>query len=242
MLVNGRELLAVSDRGSLMRLRLAAGERVLRPVAGEMTPLREGGRPLEGSGRDAEALARTASGLAVAFERDHRIVLLGGGLPDRTVRHPRLERLVHNAGLEALATLPDGRLIAVTEESEGGAFPVFLLGQDGALAEASLPRMGPHLVTGADIGPDGQLYLVRRDFSLLRGISIRIERYRLGPDGFPRPDTRETLAEFENGSGIDNMEAIALWQDGPSIRLAIASDDNFNLLQRTLLVDFEVLE
>ncbi len=242
MLIEKGELLAVSDHGWLLRSPLVDDQDGLRPVGGTIVPLLdEGGDRLDGGGTDAEALARAGDGLAVAFEGDHRVVILEGMRPARTIRERQFERLGHNEGMEALATLPDGRLIAIGEEPQGGAFPVFLLGGEGIVAGA-LPQSGPHFVTGADLGPDGSLYLLRRDFSLLTGFSIRIERYRLGPDGFPLPQTRKTLAAFESGSGIDNMEAIALWQDGDTLRLTIVSDDNFTFLQRTLLIDFEVLD
>jgi hypothetical protein len=236
----------VTDHGWLLRSPLDDKHSGLRPVGGEMSPLldRAGGR-LETAARDAEALAAVGGAPGapvVAFERDHRVAILEAGRPGRTISDPRLDRLGFNEGIEALAALPDGRLLAIAEAPEDGAFPMFLLDDSGITATGALPQSGPHFVTGADLGPDGSLYLLRRDFSLLGGLSARIERYRLGPDGFPRPETRETLAAFVSGSGIDNMEAIALWHDGATARLAIASDDNFNLLQRTLLIDFEVLD
>jgi hypothetical protein len=243
LLVDGRTLLAVTDQGWLLRSPLADDQPGLRPAGGEIAPLKDpaGGRPGSGAG-DAEALARVGGTLAVAFERDHRVAVLAGDRPGRTISGRRFDRLGFNEGIEALATLPDGRLLAIAEAPVDGAFPMFLIDDAGVAATGALPRSGPHFVTGADLGPDGRLYLLRRDFSLLGGLSIRIERYRLGADGFPRPETRETLAAFESGSGIDNMEAIALWRDGVRTRLAIASDDNFNLLQRTILIDFEVLD
>ena len=120
---------------------------------------------------------------------------------------------------------------------------LFLIDQAGQVSEARLPRTGSHLVTGADIGPDGRLYLVLREYSLLFGVSIRVMRYRLGPDGLPLPDSAETLAAFETASGIDNMEGIALDRGpGGDIRLWLISDDNFQFPQRTLLVRFDVLQ
>jgi hypothetical protein len=243
LLIDGTTMLALTDHGWLLRSPLADDERGLRPVGGKVAPLRdEAGGRLDGMARDAEALARVDGALAVAFERDHRVVILDGDLPGRTISDGRLDRLPTNEGIEALATLPDGRLLAIAEAPADGAFPMFLLDDTSVAATGALPQSGPHFVTGADLGPDGRLYLLRRDFSLLGGFSIRVERYGLAPDGFPRPETRETLAAFESGSGVDNMEAIALWQDGATTRLAIASDDNFNLLQRTILIDFEVLD
>jgi hypothetical protein len=245
MLIDGRELIAVTDRAWLIRSPLVEDEIGVRPAGGDIHPLRDDeGRPLEEAGQDAEGLARTKGGLAVAFERDHRVEILDGDGPRRTIRDRRFEGLGYNEGLEALAALPDGRLLAIAEGAARGGFPVFVIDPEtGKMRSGRLPLPGDMPVTDAEVGPDGRLYLLRRTFSLLGGFAIRIERYRLSPEGLPRPETREPLATFQGLSGIDNMEAIALWRDEAGrLRLAIASDDNFLPLQRTLLVDLEVLE
>ena len=38
-------------------------------------------------------------------------------------------------------------------------------------------------MTDADFGPDGQLYLLERDFGWLAGFATRVRRFTLGPDG-----------------------------------------------------------
>ncbi len=246
LLIDGRELIAVTDHGWLIRSPLADDVSGLRPMGGDIHALSDAqGRPLEEAGRDAEGLARTKDGLAVSFERDHRVEILDRDGHGRTIRDRRFEQLGYNAGLEALATLPDGRLLAIAEARAGGArggFPVFLIDPAGGTVRSGrLALPGEMPVTDAEVGPDGRLYLLRRAFSLLGGFSIGVERYRLAADGLPLPETREVLASFGGGSGIDNMEAIALWRDDAGqTRLAIASDDNFLFLQHTLLVDFEV--
>ena len=240
LLVDDGRLTAVSDFGWLLTAALAdgigLGDADFRPLPGA-----------SGSGdktaSDAESLALLEGRLAVGFERDHRIEIMEDGRIAREHRDRRFERMPSNGGLEALATLPSGRLLAIGEEPIDGAFPAFVLHPDGGIAAGALPQVERHSVTGADIGPDGRLYLLRRDWSIIAGVSIRLERYRLDPSGFPRPETREVLAAFESASGIDNMEGIAVWEPpGGGVRLAIVSDDNFNLMQRTLLMLFEVVE
>ena len=72
---------------------------------------------------------------------------------------------------------------------------------------------------------------------------MRIHRYDLSEDGLPIPETVTELAAFESESGIDNMEGIALWRDAKgALRLSLISDNNFNVIQRTLFMDFEVIE
>jgi hypothetical protein len=237
LLVESGRLTAVTDAGWLLTADLAAigkDDAAFQPLPGAL-----------GSGdksvSDAESLARQGDQLAIAFERDHRIEFLDGRGHAGERRDRRFETMPSNGGLEALASLPGGNLLAIGEEPMSGSFPVFLLRPNGSMQAGALPQAERHMVTGADVGPDGLLYLLRRDWSIIAGVSIRIERYQLDPAGIPRADTREVLAAFESASGIDNMEGIAAWREpGGATRLAIVSDDNFNPMQRTLLLIFEV--
>jgi hypothetical protein len=245
MLIEGDTMIAISDHGWLLQGRLVDDAGGLRPEGARMMPLLDdAGARLDANGTDAEGLARIRGGrLAVSFERDHRVTILDEARQLAEIRDRSFEQLGHNKGPEALATLPDGQLLAIAEARGSGGFPAFLVDPDGAVQPGRLPLHGREFVTGADVGPDGRLYLLRRRLSLLGGFSIRIERYRLAPDGLPLPETHELLAAF-HGLAIDNMEAIAVWRDGADrTRLAIASDNNYyTLLQRTLLMDFEVLD
>jgi hypothetical protein len=244
LLIEDGRLLAVTDDAHLLAAGLALTGSQLVLSQSRLAPLLDpsGRRYLTKAGSDAEGLAWFDGRLAVAFERDHRIMLLGadGRLHD-TIQPRSFEQLASNGGIEGLATLPDGRLLAVAEAGDAAGVPVFVIGPDGAVAEGRLALPGPHAVTGADVGPDGQLYVVLRDFSLLAGPSIRVMRFSLGPDGFPVADSRATLAEFESRDGIDNMEGIALDRSPEgALRLWLIADDNFSFLQRTLLLALDL--
>jgi hypothetical protein len=244
LVVTGERLYAVSDQGWWFGATLVEGNATLRLADARLAPMRdsEGDRYTKAGG-DAEGLTRLGGRLVVSFERDHRLMLLrDSGRMGATIQPRAFEQFRSNKGLEALASLPDGRLIVLAEGADDGGVPVFLIGPAGDVTEARLPRVGSHSVTGADIGPDGRLYLVLREYSVLFGVGIRVMRYRLGADGLPLPASAETLAAFENESGIGNMEGIALERgtDGET-RLWLISDDNFRWPQRTLLVRFEVL-
>ena len=244
LVVSGERLYAVSDIGWWFGATLNQDGDALRLADARLAPMRdaEGDRYTKAGG-DAEGLTRLGGRLAVSFERDHRVMFLREtGRMGATIQPRSFEQFRSNKGLEALASLPDGRLIVFAEGVDDGGVPMFLVDPGGDVTEARLPRVGSHAVTGADIGPDGRLYLVLRDYSLLFGPSIRVMRYRLGPDGLPLPASAETLAAFEASSGIGNMEGISL-ERGPDggIRLWLISDDNFRWSQRTLLVRFEVL-
>ena len=236
-------MLAVSDTGWLLEADLVdvvGGQRVDQAL---FRPLldRDGRRFTKNAG-DAEGLTYQGDRLWVSFERDHRLVHYADARPKRAIRDHRFATMFFNSGFEALATLPDGRLIAIAEDETSDGFPVFVAAAEGPLGEGRLPSVSRHEITGADIGPDGRLYLVLRDFIPFYGLSIRIQRYRLSARGLPDPTSREELAAFDEASGVDNMEGLAIWTDRKGrVRLTLISDDNYNSGQRTLVMDFEVL-
>jgi len=236
LLVEGGRLTAVTDRGHRLTATIGLAE---PPVAGlVLAPLsRADGTALSGDAADAEGLARRGDTLFVSFERDHRIVPWRDGQPAPAIRPEGAAALPFNDGIEALATLPDGRILAIGEARGGAGFPLWLLAPEGAIARAALPATSRHAVTGADMGPDGRLYLLLRHWSRATGISVRVMAYALGPDGLPDPARALTLAEFGRDSGIDNMEGLAAVPDGAGgVLLWLIADDNFNPPQRTILM------
>lgn len=240
LLVKGDRVVAITDRAHW----ITGG--VSPPFAdARIAPMTDrGGRAYGKPRNDSEGLTLVGRRLWVSFERDHRLLYLNDdGQMDGLVRDVAWRALQANGGLEALATLPDGRLLALGEEPVDGAFALTIVGRDGGLIHGRLPQTSRHLITGADLGPDGRLYILFRHWSLATGTSIRLRRYRLTSEGWPDPASAETLAAFESDSGIDNMEGLALWRDDQGrLRVWMISDDNFSLAQRTLLLDFIVAE
>jgi hypothetical protein len=232
----------VSDRGALFRARLVwTSGRLSGLTDAERLPLRGlRGEPRPPGLDDAEGLARGPDGaLLMSFEGDAPRIwrhadaqAAARPLPDAD----GFDRIQRNSGLEALAVAPDGSVLAIPERS--GAldrpFPVWRLAPDGAAwSVGALVRRPPFLVTGADVGPDGRLYVTERSFSWLGGFSWRLSRADL--DDWP--DLRPvTLLEAEGG--VDNVEGVSVWRDGDGrLRALLVADDNFSLLQRTVLID-----
>lgn len=201
-----------------------------------------GGSVLEGEMADAEALGTACDdALAVAFERRHRVVRYDmAGRLRASEALPDDAGLENNAGIEALATDPAdcARLVAVAESAGEDGYPVLVLGPGGIRARGALAAFENLDVTAADIGADGRLYVLHRAFSPLTGLDVALRAYALDDALMPVAEGAETLARFGPDSGIDNMEAIAAWTDAEGRqRLMALSDDNFNPLQRTLLLD-----
>lgn len=241
---SGTRFTILSDRG------FVASGRLLRDGQGRIdaltdistAPLRAiSGRKLKLWERDAEGLALTPNGaLTVSFEGFHRVRLYpeptspAQPLPDS----PIFSSFEDNAGLEALAIDPKGRLLAIPENfGRGAPFPLLRLEKGHWRKIADIPRRGPFLPTGADVGPDGALYLLERDFVWYRGFRSRVRRFRLDVGGLSR---EETLFETPFGRH-DNLEGIAVWPSGSKrLRLTLISDDNANWAQRSEIVEYEV--
>jgi hypothetical protein len=89
------------------------------------------------------------------------------------------------------------------------------------------------------VTPNGDLLILERSFSLLRGVGMRIRRVPLKQ---VRPGVvikGETLFEADRNYMIDNMEGLAVHRaENGDVVLTLISDDNFNPLQRALLLQF----
>ncbi|SDY28900.1 hypothetical protein SAMN05444004_10152 [Jannaschia faecimaris] len=238
---DGAETLLLSDRGNWVRGVLA------RDTAGKVTGfemlargplLRSTGDDLKRGERDAEAIAEVGGIFYVAYEGTHRVMrhIDIAAPPERFTQDDGFEALQHNSGLEALAADAGGRLYAIPERSGGLDVPFPVSRYDGAswTQPFSLRRDGRYLVSGADVGPDGRLYVLERDFALL-GFRTRVRSFDLTGG-----DERLVL---ESGIGVhDNLEGLEVWEDvSGRIRITMISDDNLHpFIQRTEFVDYVV--
>ena len=242
ILDDGRSLVTISDRGSWARARLERRDGRLEGVElmamGQLHAI--SGKHLEEHETDAEDLAIAPNGTAyISFEGFHRIRrypdLDGPAL--NLDGHPEFRRLQNNSGLEAITFDADGTLFAIPERSGRleRPFPVYRL-KNGRWDKAlSIRRDGRYLVTSADFGPDGRLYVLERDFRWFGGFTTRVRSFHLGPNGF---DDERTLLETRFGE-LDNMEGISVWQDEAGrVRVTMISDDNFNMIQRTMIAEY----
>lgn len=242
---DGSGFTAVSDKGTYVEGRLTrnAGKLSAATVTAQGAILAPDGTPVRRYDIDAEALATGPDGtLYAAFEANHRVWAYPGtpGAPPRALpSSAQIEGLQNNSGLEALFTTPDGRLHAIPERSGQleRPFPVYRLDPAGWTTAFTVPRQPPHLVTGADVGPDGRLYVLERDFTGLRGFASRVRSFALGAGGLTDQRTHIDTPPGRH----DNLEAIALWRaaDG-SLRLTLLSDDNGSLFQRTEWVEYSL--
>ena len=237
---NGRDMWLVSDRATLATGLITRDEAGLITGAAitDHVPIHDvDGQPMSKNMSDSEGIAVAPDGMIyISFEGQARVRYQQGlrGRPDILPRHPDFAEMQQNSSLEALAIGPDGALYTMPERSgrTDRPFPVYRF-KDGAWDQPfDLPRRDAFLISGADIGPDNRLYIIERDFTGW-GFRSRVRSFAL--DGSDEQQHLETYTGTH-----DNLEGIAVWDDGAGIRITLISDDNFKFFQRTELVEYHI--
>jgi hypothetical protein len=255
---DGQSILAISDHGYWFRARLnyASGRMTSLSDAEIGAILGADGKPLYQRGwYDVESVTEWNGKHCVGIERVNEVVcldfrkdgMLARGQPIVTM--PFVKTLPRNQGLEALAGIPAGQELggALLLISERG------LDQDGNFLAGMIggPRPGPFTVkrippfdnTDATVMPDGDVLLLERRFSILGGLGMRIRRLKQSAIKPGALVDGPVLIEADGAQEIDNMEGIAVHRaaNGETI-VTIISDDNFLMIQRTVLLQFAVVE
>ncbi len=225
--------LSVTDRGQLARF-----DASFQSVA-MMALLEKNDDPLEGKKRtDAEGLAiGRKNTVLVSFERDHRIVPYNaaGYVMGKPLKLPRkVLKLPKNGGLEAIETLQDGRLVLLAEGKKDDRDSLIWVSQKkGGWKKGKISQSDGFRPTGLTRLPGGdQLILLERSYTPLVGVRIRLSMLdsATGQRG-------ALLGELTAELPLDNFEGISAYRNGKGqIILCLISDDNFNPLQRTLVM------
>jgi hypothetical protein len=137
-----------------------------------------------------------------------------------------------------------GTLIALSERGldHDGNLMAFLIGGPSP-GQFSVRRTNNFDVSDAVLLPSGDLLVLERKFSWLAGIGIRIRRIALKSVAPGAVVDGPSIFDADLGHEIDNMEGIDahVTADGDTV-LTMVSDDNFSMLQRTLLLQFTLVE
>ena len=249
---DGKRLIAVSDDGRWFTARLLYDEEgMLRGIEdGWMARLRgPDGKRLKGKAEgDAEALAVLEDdSTLVGFERDHRILRYPpgtppqAGAPARFPSPPGIAQAPNNSGIEALAALSDGGVLALTEGQEADDGLAAYLWAENDWSSLTYKTDLDFKPTGVARLPNGDLMVLERRASLLGGFATRLRRIsgqELRPGPVPPGVLRGTpLATLRPPFPLENYEGIAARadQDGGTL-LYLLSDDDFNAFRETFLV------
>lgn len=251
---DGRTLTSISDEGAWLTATIDYdGEANLAGLSGATIGQLRGldGKPIDSKlEADAEGMARLPDGSwLIAFERDHRLWRYQTltATPTRFDGPTEIGRQPANGGIEALTALDDGRIVAISEDysERPGTAAGWIAQPTGAgryqwrsFSYATIPDFRPTAIARM---PDGSFVVVERAYDLARGVRCRIMRFeasQLAPGNTVRA---EELGRLASPYAVDNLEGIATTTGARGETLIwLISDDNFNPLQRNILVVFEL--
>ncbi len=257
----GERFLAISDQGGWFTGTIRYSGREMVGLADvEAAPLLGAdGRPITDKRLwyDSESLARDGNLVYVGLERVNQILrydFAKGGTRARgevIAVPPAVRKLPYNKGLEALVVVPKnqnqvlaGTLIAFSERGldADGNLVAFLIGGPTP-GQFSVRRSENFDISDAVLLASGDLLILERKFSWFTGVNIRIRAIPLKGIAPGALVDGLTLFSADLGHEIDNMEGIDahVTAEGDTV-LTLISDDNFSMLQRTLLLQFTLVE
>jgi hypothetical protein len=253
----GERFISISDHGSWFTGRIVyRGREMIGLDDVEAAPmLGPDGRPITTIGWfDSESIAIDGSLVYIGLERVNQVMRFDfskGFTRSRgeVVPLPAAARkLPNNKGLEALVVVPMGHalagtLIAISERGldAQGNLLAFLVGGPTP-GQFSVRRTEHFDVSDAVLLPNGDLLVLERKFSLVDGIGVRIRRIALSQVMPGAVVDGPSIFEADLGQEIDNMEGIDahVTAEGDTV-LTMVSDDNFLMIQRTLLLQFTLV-
>jgi len=254
----GEKFIALSDKGTWFTGRIVYSGHEMKGLADvEASPMiGPDGRPITARGWfDSESLALDGAFVYVGLERVNQVLRFDfseGYTRSRgevVAMPPAVRKLPYNKGLEALVFVPKGRPLAGTliAMSERGLDPqgnllAFLVGGPTS-GQFSIHRTNNFDISDAALLPSGDLLILERKFSWFTGIRIRIRRIPLNSIAPGAVVDGPSIFDADLGQEVDNMEGIDAFvtPEGDTV-LTMVSDDNFSLLQRTLLLQFTLVE
>jgi hypothetical protein len=246
--VDGDRVTLLSDGGNIVRFQLKRDGQVAEPAFAELpggpgTGWRKLDRDSEGMAVDPKT--RTAW---IVFERANAIWRYGPGLlrPEASVRPAAMRRWRSNLGAETLVRRRDGSFL-VFQESAGGSVLRDVLGwrgdpTGGREPDARFryrPPAGFDPVDATEL-PDGRLLVLSRSYRLpLRFAAVLevIDRSALRHGAVVRG---RPIARLGAPLTHDNMEGVTATVERGRTIIWLVSDDNRNLLERTLLLKFRL--
>jgi hypothetical protein len=252
-------LYALSDNGALFHFRPRFEDGRLAGVdALAAFRLRDhAGRALEGRRADAEGLVvqRADNGkagdsvLAVSFERYPRIVRFTpegrfvDSLPLPEALRDASRYANPNKALETLTWLPGTGFLTAPERPLTGAGDgiVGIFALDGRRWRYPLVDTPNASLVDMQSLPDGSLLTLERGHGLMflpMVISLRRTTIDGAPPGALLPVTTLAVLDSSRGWNVDNFEGLTRYR---GLAFLMVSDDNFNDLQKTLMVHFSLV-
>lgn len=261
VLEGGQRFLAVSDKGGWFTGHISRGEagNITGIQNAKIAPLRnKKGKIITSKKKgDAEGIEIVGDQVFVSFERKHRVRNYQLDLDnlDATARSFRSSMknigLPNNKGLEAITVLEvrdvnrplKARMAIFSENSLDDSENIRgFVSKKRKWKEFAVRKIGEFKITDATLVPSGDILILERQFSISSGPRVRIRRLdasKIVPGALV---DGEILFEAGLDFEIDNLEGMSAWvNDQGQTILTIVSDNNFSFLQRSLMLEFELM-
>lgn len=253
MAVQGNRFTLLSDRGNIVQFRMGGDWRA-RDVRFADLPSGPGTGAVRDD-RDSESLAfDPASGkFWVGFEGRNAIWRYDSGFTkgEGSERPPIMQDWSTNGGAESMVRLHDGRFVVISETTrpDGGhrrsERVALIFGHDPVDPASPVDVLSYVPPAGYDPSdavelPDGRLLVLNRRFGLrdLFTAKLTVVDIRGAKAGTMLRGTE--IATFAPPVQHDNFEALAITREGDATILWIASDDNNDWWQQSLLLKFRL--
>lgn len=226
-------LIGLSDRGDIYQMPMQASE--------QMTRIGRIKRPRHLN--DPEALRRAPGNRwIVSFEEGGGFGWYEGGAagltekPVAALRPKAIKALPQNAGIEALAVLDSGRLLAIAEGGEGSSRKAWII-DNGKLSPRIYPIDEKYEPVDATALPNGDVLVLERRFNgyLPPFFSARIAYIKAETLDEVGPIKAESRVNLQGIVQSENWEGIAIAEDHGRMVIWLVSDDNQKWPQNTLL-------
>ena len=244
-LKDGR-FLGVSDAGALIGFGMSGDDRADRPFIAALPGAF--GKGVTYKDRDSEGIAYdpVSGKVWVSYEHSHAIRRFPTSMSrvDGMIRPATMRGWPRNSGAEALVRLSDGRFLAFAEGGpDDGVYPAIQFSGDPVEPGTThfpfryRPTEGYRITDGTQL-PDGRLLLLERRIGFPQGFTAKL--LILDPAKIMRDAavSGEVIATLEPPLLVDNMEGLAITQETGRTIVWLISDNNFNAIQRTLLMKF----
>ena len=191
---------------------------------------------------DAEAVELFNGKLVVSFERNHRILSYEKieGVAQLFYDKMKLLDLPNNGGIEAMTSLKDNSLIFISEDlvDSNDRIVGFRL-YENKLSKIFVKKNGSFKPTDLSVLPSGDILMLERSFTPIKGAKARISLIKY-QDIIESPlITPIYIDTISPPMIVDNFEGISsIKSNSGGYFIFILSDDNFNFLQKTILLQF----
>jgi hypothetical protein len=250
----GRDAVIVSDLGYLLQARLEyRGNRLSGiSIPHQMPALPGTVKSIKRN--DSEDIAIGANNeIIIALEEDNQQIAVRPfakgkwGTPKILTVPGARRKLGINKGLESVTQIPPGlphagHILAIAERPStrsGSEIPCWIVG----VGTCSVRKHDGFSITSARFLPDGDLLILERKLAPGFDLAMRLRRIPGSQIGGKKPMDGRILLDADLSNQIDNMEGLSVHlDDGGQTILTLVSDDNRNVFQRTLILQFALID